>query len=91
MNVLILCTGNSARSILAEAILTRLGKGDIIAYSAGSSPKGVVHPLALELLKSISYPIESFRSKSWDEFTANKAPEMEIVITGVSPIRIVQI
>jgi arsenate reductase len=81
MNVLILCTGNSARSILAEAILTRLGKGDIIAYSAGSSPKGVVHPLALELLKSISYPIESFRSKSWDEFTANKAPEMEIVIT----------
>jgi arsenate reductase len=81
INVLILCTGNSARSILAEAILTRLGKGNIIAYSAGSLPKGAVHPMALELLKSNCYPIESFRSKSWDEFTTSNAPEMDIVIT----------
>jgi arsenate reductase (thioredoxin) len=66
---------------MAEAILSRMGKGKIMAYSAGSTPKGRVHPLALELLESYSYSIKSFRSKSWDEFTLSHAPVLDIVIT----------
>ena len=67
-NVLFLCTGNSARSILAESILNQEGKGRFKAFSAGSQPKGQVHPLALKTLAALDYPHEGFRSKSWDEF-----------------------
>jgi arsenate reductase len=67
-NVLFLCTGNSARSILAESILRKEGKGRFNTFSAGSFPKGEVHPLALKTLKALDYPYEGFRSKSWDEF-----------------------
>jgi arsenate reductase len=81
LNVLILCTGNSARSIMAEAIFDRLGQGKIRAYSAGSTPKGRVHPLAIALLQSQAYDTSSMRSKSWDEFAAHDAPRMDIVIT----------
>jgi protein-tyrosine-phosphatase len=80
-NVLFLCTGNSARSILAEAILNRLGQGKFHAYSAGSFPKGEVHPRALALLKSLHYPTEGLRSKSWDEFAAPGAPPLDFVFT----------
>jgi arsenate reductase len=73
-NILFLCTGNSARSILAEAIMNRMGKGRFVAYSAGSHPKGDVHPAALRLLDSLGYAIDGFRSKSWDEFEAPGAP-----------------
>ena len=80
-NVLFLCTGNSARSILAECVLNRLGRGKFRAYSAGSFPKGEVHPFALELLKRQDYPIDQLRSKSWDEFAAPGAPQLDFVFT----------
>jgi arsenate reductase (thioredoxin) len=80
-NVLFLCTGNSARSIMAEAILNREGRGRFTAYSAGSRPKGAVHPYTLDLLAKLNYPTRSFRSKSWDEFAEAKAPVMNFVFT----------
>lgn len=81
MNILILCTGNSARSILGEAILNHLGEGRITAFSAGSKPKGVPHPGALRLLARRGIDTEAFRSKSWNEFTAPDAPRIDIAIT----------
>ena len=81
LHILFLCTGNSARSILGEAIANRLGQGRVIAHSAGSFPKGRVHPQSLALLKGLGYPTENFRSKSWDEFAAPGAPDLQIVIT----------
>jgi protein-tyrosine-phosphatase len=80
-NVLFLCTGNSARSILAEAILQRLGAGKFKAYSAGSQPKGAVHPQALNLLQRLNHSIEGFRSKSWEEFARADAPQLDFVFT----------
>lgn len=80
-NVLFLCTGNSARSILAESILNREGAGRFKAFSAGSQPKGAVHPFALDLLKKMNHPTAGLRSKSWDEFAAAGAPEMDFVFT----------
>lgn len=80
-NVLFLCTGNSARSILAEAILNTQGMGRFRAYSAGSFPKGQVHPAAIALLKELDYDTEGFRSKSWDEFSAPDAPPLDFVFT----------
>lgn len=81
LNVLFLCTGNSARSILAEATLGVLGAGRFTAYSAGSHPSGRVQPLAAELAISLGYPAERLRSKSWDEFAAPGAPSMDFVFT----------
>lgn len=81
MNVLFLCTGNSARSILAEAILGRWGKGKFNAYSAGSMPKGQVNPMTLEFLQQSGFDISGFRSKSWDEFSGSDAPKMDFVFT----------
>jgi arsenate reductase len=80
-NVLFLCTGNSARSILAESLLNTLGKGRFQAFSAGSFPKGQVHPLAIDLLKRSKLPSEGFRSKSWDEFAVPGAPPLDFVFT----------
>lgn len=80
-NVLFLCTGNSARSILAERLMERHGAGRFRAFSAGSSPKGAVHPLALRLLAEQGLPTEGLRSKSWEEFTASDAPRMDFVFT----------
>ncbi len=80
-NVLFLCTGNSARSILAESILSKDGAGRFRAFSAGSQPKGAVHPLALKVLDSAGYPADGFRSKSWTEFATADAPTMDFVFT----------
>ena len=80
-NVLFLCTGNSARSILAESIMNREGKGKFIGYSAGSQPKGEVHPFAIDLLKKMNHPTDGLRSKSWEEFAQPGAPELEFVFT----------
>ncbi|TGQ46667.1 arsenate reductase ArsC [Mesorhizobium sp. M00.F.Ca.ET.216.01.1.1] len=80
-NVLFLCTGNSARSILAEAILNRLGAGKFRAFSAGSQPKEEVHPFALQLLKTLNHDTSFARSKSWEEFAVPGAPEINFVFT----------
>jgi protein-tyrosine-phosphatase len=80
-NVLFLCTGNSARSILAESLLNRLGRGRFRAYSAGSYPRGAVNPYALDLLRRQDYPVDALRSKSWDEFAAPGAPMLDFVFT----------
>jgi arsenate reductase len=80
-NVLFLCTGNSARSILAESIVNHWGKGRFRGHSAGSYPKGQVHPYSLDLLSSLQMPVAGLRSKSWDEFAAPDAPVMDFVFT----------
>jgi arsenate reductase (thioredoxin) len=80
-NVVFLCTGNSARSILAEGILRKDGEGRSTAYSAGSQPKGTVNPLGLKVLGDHGYPTDGYRSKSWDEFAAPGAPVMDFVLT----------
>ena len=80
-NILFLCTGNSARSIIAEAIMRRAAPGLFNAYSAGSHPKGAVNPHALDLLKRLDHPAEGLRSKSWDEFSGPQAPKLDFVIT----------
>ncbi len=80
-NVLFLCTGNSARSIFGEAILAREGLGKFKAYSAGSQPRGEVHPYTLELLRHLNHPTKGIRSKSWDEFAKPGAPQLDFVFT----------
>ena len=80
-NVLFLCTGNSARSIMAEAIMNRKGQGKFTAYSAGSHPSGAVRPEAIKQLETASLPTEGLRSKSWDEFTRPDAPKLDFVFT----------
>jgi arsenate reductase (thioredoxin) len=80
-NVLFLCTGNSARSIMAEAILNRKGRGSFTAYSAGSHPSGTVRPEAIKQLESAHLPAENLRSRSWDEFTKPRAPKLDFVFT----------
>jgi protein-tyrosine-phosphatase len=81
LNVLFLCTGNSARSILAESIVNREGRGRFRGFSAGSAPKGEVHPQALNLLRALHYRTDGLRSKSWDEFAASGAPKLDFVFT----------
>src|SRR5579871_1333462 len=80
-NVLFLCTGNSARSIMAEAILNKVGAGKFHAHSAGSQPKGQVHPETMRLLQSLGYETSGFRSKAWGEFAAPGAPKLDFVFT----------
>lgn len=80
-NILFLCTGNSARSILAEAILGKIGAPQFKAWSAGSQPKGLVHPKSLELLSALEYDVSAFRSKSWDEFANDDAPKFDFIFT----------
>lgn len=84
MNILVLCTGNSARSILAEALLNRLGRGAVTAFSAGSKPAGSVNPYALKLLGLEGHDTSGLRSKSWDEFSGDGAPSLDAVITVCS-------
>lgn len=81
LNVLFLCTGNSARSIMAEAILSREGLGRFRAFSAGSQPKGEVHPFTLHLLDKLNYDTSRFRSKGWEEFSGSDAPSLDFVFT----------
>jgi arsenate reductase len=78
-NVLFLCTGNSARSIMAEALLSTVGRGRFRAFSAGSHPAGSVHPLAIEQVFATSYPVDKLRSKSWDEFGGADVPHMDFI------------
>jgi len=80
-NILFLCTGNSARSILGEALATTLSHGRFIGYSAGSKPKAYVHPIALKLVREMGYPLELLRSKTWDEFGKEDSPQMDFIIT----------
>ena len=80
-NILFLCTGNSARSIMAEAILNQRGRGRFIAYSAGSHPSGAVRPEAIRQLESVNFPTTGLRSKSWDEFAKPEAPHLDFVFT----------
>jgi arsenate reductase len=80
-NVLFLCTGNSARSILAESLVNHWGRGKFVGFSAGSHPKGAVHPIALQLLKQMNLPTDGLRSKSWDEFAAPGSPRLDFVFT----------
>lgn len=80
-NVLFLCTGNSARSVIAEALLNREGRGRFRAYSAGSFPKGQINPHAIPILEGLGFRAGDFRSKSWDEFAAPGAPELDLIIT----------
>jgi arsenate reductase len=80
-NVLFLCTGNSARSVIAEAILNKVGQGRFCAYSAGSQPKATVNPRTIELLAGLDYDTSKFRSKSWNEFTKPSAPKFDFVFT----------
>jgi arsenate reductase len=81
LNVLFLCTGNSARSVLAEAILNKLGAGKFKAFSAGSQPKGQVHPRTLALLQGLGHDTSEFRSKSWEEFAKPDAPPIDLIFT----------
>lgn len=81
LNVLFLCTQNSARSILAECVLNRLGRGRFRGFSAGSQPRGQVHPYALDLLRKENFDVSTLRSKSWDEFAAEGAPKLDFVFT----------
>lgn len=80
-NVLFLCTHNSARSVIAESVINRLGLGKFKGFSAGSEPRGTIHPYTLDLLKQLNYPIENLRSKPWDEFAAPGAPALDFVFT----------
>ena len=81
LNVLFLCTGNSARSIMAEVILNRAGQGNFRAFSAGSHPKGEIHPYALDLLRKLHYDVSGLRSKSWLEFSSSDTPKLDFVFT----------
>ncbi len=80
-NVLFLCTHNSARSVMAEAIMNKIGAGKFVAYSAGSQPRGAINPNTLKLLKGLGYDTSDFRSKSWDEFAKPGAPEIDFIFT----------
>jgi arsenate reductase (thioredoxin) len=80
-NILFLCTGNSARSILGEILATTLSHGKFVGYSAGSKPAGFIHPLAMRIAKELGYALEILRSKSWDEYGTDDAPKMDFIIT----------